>query len=58
MFFTITFVTVIFHRLDDLEEQLESGDFKENISQLKCKKYREEFEKFANELFINLNEDL
>jgi hypothetical protein len=41
-----------------LEEQLESRDFKEKISQLKWEKYREEFEKFADELFTNLNEDL
>jgi hypothetical protein len=51
-------ISIIFHRLEDLEEQLESGDFKENIRQLKCKKYRKEFEKFVHEFFDNLKHDL
>jgi hypothetical protein len=37
---------------------LESGELRENIHQLKCAKYREEFEKFADELIANLNYDL
>ena len=55
---TRCFIAIIIHRLEQLEKQLESGKLKENIHQLKCAKYREEFEKFVDELFTNLNEDL
>jgi hypothetical protein len=48
-------ITIIFYRLRQLRKQLESGELRENIHQLK---YREEFEKFVDELFTNLNEDL
>jgi hypothetical protein len=51
-------IAIILHRLEDLEEQLESGELRENIHQLKCEKYKEEFEKFVDELFTNLNDDL
>jgi hypothetical protein len=52
------FIAIIIHRLELLEKQLESGEIKENIHQLKCTKYKEEFEKFVDELFTNLNDDL
>ncbi len=55
---TRCFIAIIIHRLELLERQLESGEIKENIHQLKCAKYREEFEKFVDELFTNLNDDL
>jgi hypothetical protein len=51
-------ITIIFYRLKQLRNQLESGELRENIHQLKCEKYREEFEKFADELITNLNYDL
>jgi hypothetical protein len=50
-------ITIILHRLWDLDEQIESGKIRENIHQLKCEKFRQEFEKFTDELFENLNED-
>jgi hypothetical protein len=55
---TRCFIAIIIHRLELLERQLESREIKENIHQLKCAKYREEFKKFVDELFTNLNEDL
>jgi hypothetical protein len=38
--------------LRQLKSQLESGELRENIHQLKCAKYREEFEKFVDKLFF------
>jgi hypothetical protein len=51
-------ISIIFYRLRQLRKQLESGEIRENIHQLKCAEYREEFEKFVDELFTNLNDDL
>jgi len=51
-------ITIIFYRVRQLRSQLKSGELKKKIYQLKCAQYREEFEKFVDELFTNLNEDL
>jgi hypothetical protein len=51
-------ITIIFDRRRQLRKQLESGELRENIHQLKCAKYREEFEKFVDEFLTNLNYDL
>ena len=51
-------ITIILYRVRQLRNQLKSKELKKNIHQLKCAKYREEFEKFVDELFTNLNEDL
>jgi len=40
---TRCFIAIIIHRLELLERQLESGEIKENIHQLKCAKYKKKF---------------
>ncbi len=51
-------ISIIFYRRRQLRKQLESGELRENIHQLKCAKYREKLEKFVDEFFTNLNDDL
>jgi chemotaxis methyl-accepting protein methylase len=56
--FTLRSKQDFFYRRRQLRKQLESGELRENIHQLKCAKYREEFEKFVDEFITNLNYDL